>query len=194
MDDETADGFTNPSLHGRPAPPEPSPPGPTAPSRRALLIGGGVALVAAGGGGVAVGVAGSSQHSPQKQPFVAHLAADLTAAVAAEHVLLATLDAAVAHAHGSAKRVLRAIRDDHAEHLAALTAAVRDDAFPAPVPKSSTSAPAPPSGKLRAADIRKIEQRAARAAAARAMRLSGRDAALLASIAASEATHAELLT
>ena len=190
MDDETADGFTSPSLHGRPLAPEPTP---SAPSRRGLLIGGGVAIAAAVGGGVAAGIASSTKHSPHKLPFVAHVAKDSTAAVDAERTLLATVDSALVHAHGATKRLLRAIRDDHAEHLAALTAAVRNDAFPAHAPKASSSTPAP-AGSVRVADVRKIEQRAARAAAARAMRLSGRDAALLASIAASEASHAELLS
>jgi hypothetical protein len=189
MDDETSDGFTSPSLHGSPAMPEP---GPASPSRRGFLIGGGVLVAAAAGGGVALGMTTSSRHTPQSLPLVAHVAKELTAAVAAERVLLSTVDAALARSHGPAKRMLRAIRDDHAAHLAALSAAVRDDAFPAPVPKSSASPP-PVTGKIQPADIRKAERRASHAAAARAMQLSGRDAALLASIAASEATHAELL-
>jgi hypothetical protein len=172
-----------------------------------------VLVAAAAGGGAALGVSATSRHTTQSLPFVAHVAKELTAAVAAERALLATADAAVAQAHGAEKRVLRAIRNDHAEHLAALTAAVRDDAFPAPAPGSSTSptntTPASssalpsalpstlaskPTGRISSADVRKGEQRASRAAAARALHLSGRDAALLASIAASEATHAELLT
>jgi hypothetical protein len=189
MDDETSDGFTTPSLHGSPAMPEQVP---APPSRRRFLIGGGVLVAAAAGGGVALGMTASSRHTPQSLPLVAHVAKELTAAVAAERALVASVDAAMAHAHGPAKRVLRAIRNDHVEHLAALSAAVRDDAFPAPVPKSSSSS-APVTGPIRQADIRAVERRASRAAAARAMQLSGRDAALLASIAASEATHAELL-
>ena len=129
MDDETADGFTSPSLHGRPA-------GARADAIRAVATrvtdrwrrrgrGRGRRRRSGRSRRSATSIRRTSCRSSRMS------AKDLTAAVDAERALLATVDAALAHAHGATKRLLRAIRDDHAEHLAALTAAVRDDAYPA---------------------------------------------------------------
>jgi hypothetical protein len=153
-----------------------------------------VVVAAAAGGGVALGIATSSGHAAQNRIFTPHVPAELPAAVLAERALLATVDAALLHAHGQTKRLLRAIRADHAAHLAAIRAALTEETFPPPTSSATASAPVPqPHGRVRAAHVRTAERRASRAAAARALRLSGRDAALFASIAASEATHAELL-
>jgi hypothetical protein len=167
-------------------------------SRRGFLIGGGAVVALAAGGGVALGLAATSDRS--EQPAVApepHLSPELTAAADSERALLAQYDAALANARGHHARVLRAIRANHAAHLTALRAALADDAYPLPTPTRSSSrptspAPTTPASPDRAA-LRGSETRAARAAADRALRLGGRDAALLASIAASEAAHAELL-
>jgi hypothetical protein len=196
MDDDTTDGFTTPSLYGRPETPKARASAPP-PSRRGFLVGGGVVVAVAAGGGVALGLASGSDKPAKLGPREPHVSQELAAAATSERALIATVDAAVAGAHGSTKRVLQAIRGDHAAHLAAIEAAISDDAYPATVSSSaSTSAPAsaPPPKNVRNADVRKGEARAARAAAARALRLTGRDAVLFASIAASEAAHAEVLT
>lgn len=122
----------------------------------------------------------------------------LRAAAQAERDLLATVAAALKHAHGAHRAALQTLRADHTAHLRAIDAAVADALYP--TAPSSTASPSaqhaspPPSGKVRIAEVRAGEQKAASAAAARAAALTGRDAALLASIAACEATHAELLS
>jgi hypothetical protein len=140
--------------------------------------------------------------------------------VAAEVALIADVDSALGTAHPRIRRSLRAIRADHVAHLTALRAAIVDDVYPLAAPSpfaagsasvsasnsaasGSASGPSSPGASRSASstagapvpvsDIRAGELRASRGAAARAARMSGRDAALLASIAASEASHAELL-
>jgi hypothetical protein len=167
------------------------------PSRRGFLIGGGVVVAVAAGGGVAVGLATGPDEPKALDTIVANLSVELTAAAKAERALIATVQAALTTAHGPNKRILRAILDDHTAHLSAIEATVTDDAYPATPPSSAapsgaTASPAPPT-RARRADVLAAEGRASRAAAARALRLSGRDAVLFASIAASEATHAAVL-
>ena len=182
-------------------------------SRRGVLIGGGIAVLAAGGG-IALGVA-TEPAQGEHPSTAARVPAELAAAVAEEAVLIASVESALGTPHPRTRRALQEIRADHAEHLAALRAAIGDDLYPLIAPSASASAPvsgssaasasgspsAPRSGAGSAASAAPLpayavlagELRDSRATAARAARLSGRDAALLASIAASEASHAELL-
>lgn len=132
----------------------------------------------------------------------------LLAALAAERALIAGIDAA-GSLPGTDGQILRRIRAEHVAHERALAAAVRaagGDAYPAGASHSASPGGGPgPSGRPRTGTppagghrpglpaLGAAEAAAARAAARRAARLHGRDAALLASISASEATHAELL-
>jgi hypothetical protein len=147
------------------------------------LIGTGLAVLGAGGG-VAVGLL--THHEPSEvdipDPKV------LRAAVQAEQDLLAGLSGGVPDVPSD---LLRALRADHQAHLTALRASVAV-ALGSPSP---SLAPAPRSpGSNSRVRIRALEAAAAQAAAHRAAALTGPDAALLASIAACEATHAELLS
>jgi hypothetical protein len=190
MADQTPDGYSAPSLHGTPSGRR-SPRGGSGrrsgPSRRTVLAGGGLVLAAAAAG-VAAGVAsdrsGAAGSTGPVQPD------ELRAAAAAERTLIAAVDAALTESSGPRRHTLRSIRADHVAHLAALEAAAAQVAGTSP-PTASAPARSRPSGGPAA--LRTGEQRAAGAAAARALRLSGRDAALLASIAACEAAHAEWL-
>ncbi len=159
----------------------------TGTSRRGFLVAGALGVVAAGSG-VAVGVATTGD---DPLPFV-ESPQILLGAVAAERALIAELDAART-AHPALRPMLAQLRADHAAHLSALRAAV---ALAAPVPNASAVASPPPAPARPAnrARLRILEQRAATRAAAAALQLGGRDAVLLASIAACEATHAELLS
>ncbi|HEY7007800.1 MAG TPA: hypothetical protein VH395_02600 [Jatrophihabitantaceae bacterium] len=167
-------------------------------SRRGVLIGGGIAVLAAAGGGIALGVA-TEPAAGEHPSTAARIPAELAAAVAAETALIAHVDSALGTARPHVRRALREIRADHVAHLAALRAAIADDVYPLTTPSASASGsvsgsvPPPSPAPVPTPDVRAGELRASRAAAARAARLSGRDAALLASIAASEACHAELL-
>jgi hypothetical protein len=169
--------------------PLPQPP----PSRRGFIVVGALAAVAAGGG---VWFAASSEgDSGSSAPPTVSQA--LRAAAQAERDLLATVTAALKHAHGSHRAALQTLRADHTAHLHAVEAAIADALYPgspstsaSPSGAHHTAAP----GKVRIAEVRAAEQKAAGAAAARAAALTGRAAALLASISACEATHAELLS
>lgn len=167
------------------------------PSRRGFLIGSGAVIVVAAGAGVVVGNALAPSKTSVLTPKVKQASRELTAAAGSERALLATVDTALTTANGHHKRVLHAVRADHAAHLAAIEAAIADEIGPVALPSASTSVvstPPTPVTTASTADVRAGETRASRAAAARAMRLAGRDAVLLASIAASEAAHAEVLT
>ena len=124
-----------------------------------------------------------------------HAPAALRAALAAEHELIAGLDASLPAA-GSAAAALRQLRADHAAHARALAAAVAE-AGGAPAgattAASGSAGTSPPPPARSVAQLRQAETDASRRAAERAGALSGRDATLLASIAACEASHAELL-
>ncbi|HLY32895.1 MAG TPA: hypothetical protein VKQ07_00055 [Jatrophihabitantaceae bacterium] len=150
-------------------------------SRRAVLVGT-AAVVLGAGGGVAAGELRRlhPHHSGIPAP------ADLVAALSAEWTLIARVEYAVARgsvAHGA----VAAIRADHGAHADALVAALRDYA-PAQVPTAPVQTA--PASRLQ---LRAAESAAATRAAAAAARLDGRVAVLLASIAASEASHAEVL-
>jgi hypothetical protein len=105
----------------------------------------------------------------------------LGAAVAAETRLIAAIDAA------DDPTALAHLRADHVAHREALQGAVQlaggTPAVIAPVTSPT----------LTLTQLAQVESAASTAAAAAALQLVGRDAALLASIAACEASHAELL-
>jgi hypothetical protein len=151
-------------------------------SRRAVLLSG-LATLAAAGGGVTIAAlqhVDSDASGPEPPP-------DLVSALMAERSLIASLDASMASEPALAV-FARAARADHVAHAAALEAAV------AAYPRTAVASPSTsPTQAMTRAALRAAEQRASATAAARAAALSGRDAALLASIAASEASHAELL-
>jgi hypothetical protein len=115
----------------------------------------------------------------------------LVAALATERALITSLDVSLA-ASPSSRATLTQLRTDHLAHEQALLAAIAQasdqDARPPPS-ATPTTRPEP----LTTARLRSAEQRASGQAAVRAAQLTGRDATLLASIAACEATHAELL-
>jgi len=159
----------------------PSEPSPSA-TRRRFLAGTGLTLLSAAGGVVA-GLLGTrhTPHHPVQPPAL------LLAAVAAERALIAELDAS--RIPLATRSQLRA---DHVAHLRALQAAVAQvSSSPSAVPPTAAvqSGVAPSAAKLR-----QLEQLASAGAATRALGLTGRDAVLLASIAACEASHVELLS
>ncbi len=125
-------------------------------------------------------VHGKSAGPPPEPP------AALVSAAEAERRLIADLDATTGGA-ADARRAIVAARADHAAHLAALTSVLSHFR-----PPSTTVSRIPGVPRTRA-QLRVAEQQAATAAAAHASALAAGPAALLASIAACEATHAELL-
>jgi hypothetical protein len=148
-------------------------------TRRALL---GAGVVAAAGG-IGAALAGLQQRrSPPAPPAPPRQLSD---ALAREQSLVANLDAAL-----SARPELRHVRDDHAAHAEALRQAIaRYPALASPLISGSR-----PPVAATTAQLRDSELAAAKAAAAESAALVGADAALLASISASETTHAQLLT
>jgi hypothetical protein len=147
-------------------------------TRRALL---GAGLVVTAGG---IGAAVAGVQPPPRPAAPPAAPRQLSQALAREQALVANLDAALA-----ARPELRQVRNDHAAHAAALRQAIaRYPARASPL----TSALPPPIGAM-TARLRASELAAAKAAATESAALTGADAALLASISASEATHAELL-
>ena len=157
-----------------------------APTRRTVLFATAAVVVAAAGG------AGYAALRPEPARGRAAAPPELVAAVAAERDLIALIDAELA-AHTSLGQLLTQVRSDHNAHLAALQAAVA--AYPGTPPTAPTPTRPQPSGSASAAraNVRAAEQRAWTAAASRARVLTGPAATVLASIAACEATHAELL-
>jgi hypothetical protein len=151
-------------------------------SRRSLLIGG-VAVALAAGGGVAVG---ALQHVDSGKAGIPP-PADLVAALAAERDLIASIDATTGGV-ASVRAALRVIRADHAAHQEALEAALAGYRR-APSDAASTAR----ATALDVAGLIAAEQQASQHTSTRATALTGREATLLASIAACEATHAELL-
>src|SRR4051794_27221886 len=171
--DETSQPLPGGSVPARPAPT------PRGRSRRWFLAGG-VAVVA--GAGAGVGAAYFQDRSPEPPP---EPPAVLLEAAAAERALIADL-AATTGGDPDVRVVVRQARANHQAHLAALDgllAAYRR-------PKAPPS-PRPGTPRTRA-ELRAAEAAAAAAAARRADGLNGPRAALLASIAACETTHAEL--
>jgi hypothetical protein len=149
-------------------------------SRRWLLAGG-TALLLGGGAGV---VTERLRHTEPAAPTTAPAA--LLAAVRAERALLADLDATTGGSP-AVRAVIGQVRADHAAHLAALRGILAGYS-------SGRAATAKRHGRPRTlAQLHAAEEDAARTAAQHADALTGPAAALLASIAACEATHAELL-
>jgi hypothetical protein len=169
--------------------PDPSPTSPSATdpakariSRRWFLAGGGAVLIG-GSAGVLAGLR-PDRPAPQRTPPPA----TLLAALEAERDLIANLDATTGGTP-AVRRVIVAARRDHAAHLAALQALVP----PSPAAPASATSSAPTGTARTAAQLRDAERAASSRAARRAATLHGAEAVLLASIAACEATHAELL-
>ena len=149
-------------------------------SRRWFLAGG-AAVLLGGGAGVLAEVLHESSPAPAAPAPDA-----LVSAFEAERVLLATVGA-MAGPHRT-REVLAQIRSDHAAHLHALRRLL------ATYPPSRKSSSSPGTARPRTlGELRGVENQAATDAAQRAAALDGAAAALLASIAACEASHAELL-
>ena len=162
--------------------PLPQPP----PSRRGFLIVGGLAVVAAGGG---VWWALSDDGTKSAGPPTA-LIHELDAARTSEYALIVAVQVALKHP-GSSAAALRRLHADHVAHATAIEALIADEMYPAKATRSPVSVYVPK--RVPIAQVRSDESGAARAAATRAAKLPGRAAVLLASIAACEATHVELL-
>lgn len=164
-------------------PSSPPEPGPTAPgTSRRWFLAGGAAVLLGGGAGVLAEVLHEGSPTPASPAPAA-----LVSAVDAERALIAALDAMPAGAHRS-RAVVAQIRADHAAHLHALRRLLATYPQPAKTPGHPGFVQPRTLGQLRG-----VETHAARDAAQRAAALDGAAAALLASIAACEATHAELL-
>jgi hypothetical protein len=162
--------------------PLPQPP----PSRRGFLIVGGLAVVAAGGG---VWWALSDDGTKSAAPPTA-LIHQLEAARTSEYALIIASQIALKHA-GSSAAAVRQVHADHIAHARAIEGLIADEMYPVKASLPPVSVHVPP--RISIAQVRSAESAAARAAGARAANLPGRAAVLLASIAACEATHAELL-
>jgi hypothetical protein len=142
------------------------------------------------GGGVATEL---RRPKPRKKTPVPPPAV-LVAALAAERALLTSLDVSLA-ASPSSRELLTQLRTDHLAHEQALLAAIAQASDPdaRPSPSATPTTPITRPQPLTTARLRSAEQLASGQAADRAAQLTGRNATLLASIAACEATHAELL-
>ena len=159
------------------------------PSRRWFLAGGVAVLLGAGAGVTAELL--THRHPARPRPPTPPQA--LVEAVAVERALLADLDATTG-GEPAVRAIIAQVRADHSAHLRALTALVASygELSSAPSPAESSAAP---SGTPRTrAALRAAEQQAAAGAAHRANTLTGAHAALLASISAAEASHADLLS
>jgi hypothetical protein len=162
-------------------------------SRRTVLIGASV-VVLAGAGGVA-----AATRAPLHRRAVPAPPAALLAALNAEDALIAGIDAADPGA--ATRQLLAQLRADHVAHrrvLAGLIGAAVGRSYPPTPPATAQSTPTAPTSARPAprtrTELRTAEQHAARAGATRAARLHGTQAALLASIAACETSHADLLS
>ena len=153
--------------------------------RRAFLAVGTLAVAGAAGGGVALGLSGGTKAPAPLQPDVR---AALIHAELAEVDLIAGTRRALRHARGAERARLQQVHRNHLAHLGAIRSVIAGAAYPAEPPRFPPRPRHVPHQGPAAA-----ETRAARAAAARALQLTGAPSALLASIAACEATHAELL-
>lgn len=158
---------------------------PGQPSRRGFVTACATAVVLAAGGGVAAGiVVRPSDSSRAPVPPAA-----LSDAVTAELELLTTVHAARSTVSGARRAVLDALYADHQAHLTALQGAFGlAGGTPSPI-----ATPSAPTGGVSWAEVRAAEHRAVAGAAHRALRLSGTNAALLASISACEAGHVTLM-
>jgi hypothetical protein len=152
-------------------------------TRRRTLLGAAIVLV---GGGVGAVVGAVRKRPTAARPRPAVPPAVLVDALAAERRLIAGLSAS---ARDSALRPIAVqLIADHQAHAHALAATL------SPYPGAADQVTAPASPKHSRAELRAAEQQASAAAAGRAAELSGSVSALLASVAACEAAHAELLS
>ena len=158
----------------------------------------GAAIIGAGGAGAAVAAladlpgraSAPSGPSPVASPSTAVAPPQqLVSALARERALVATAEAAQAATPGLA--VLASIAADHRSHADALAAAIGSPSGPTASPSSSKSALA---GTGSVATLLAAERAAQQVDAVDSAKLRGSDAVLLASIAACEAGHVELLT
>jgi hypothetical protein len=145
------------------------------------VLASGLAVLA--GGGAGVGAAFLHHRSPHRPPAPP---AELVAAAEAERRLVADLVATTGGAP-DVRVVIEQATADHRAHLAVLDALLGRYRS---LERNASPAPGTPRTK---AQLRAAERAAAAGAADRALRLAGREAALFASIAACEASHAELL-
>jgi hypothetical protein len=152
--------------------------------RRAFLAVGALAVAGAAGGGVALGLSGGTTAPAPLQPDVR---AALIHAELAEVDLIAGTRQALRDARGAERARLQLVHRDHLAHLDAIRSVVAQAAYPAEPPRLRHPRHAPHR------DPAAAESRAARIAAKRALQLTGAPSTLLASIAACEATHAEVL-
>ena len=152
------------------------------------MLAGLAGLVAGGAAGVGAGFLRTRRHRrrPQAPP------AALRDALAAEQQLLAVLDASI-RAHPELRTTLMPVRRDHVAHAAALRNALRPYRSVTPATASATASAGPRVPARGRAALAAAETAAAATATRHAAALTGADAALLASIAACEATHAEVL-
>lgn len=162
------------------SPPEPER-NPSGTSRRWFLAGGAAVLLGSG-----AGVLAEVLHESSPAPAVPAPDA-LVSAVDAERALVAIADAMKGNSHRS-RALIAQIRADHADHLRALRRVLAT--YP---PQRRTPSSAHPAQPRTLGELRDVENQAASDAARRASALDGAAAALLASIAACEATHSELL-
>jgi hypothetical protein len=160
------------------------PPRSSSAGRRAFLALGGLVVAGAAGGGVALGLSGGTTPTAPLKPDVR---AALIDAELAEMDLIAGAAHALRSARGAHRARVQLVHRDHVAHLDAIRSAIAEGAYPAEPPRVRRRARHVPNG-----DMAVAESRAARAAARRALELTGAPSALLASIAACEATHAEL--
>lgn len=156
------------------------------PSRRAFLAAGALTVVVGAAGGAVAEVLrdGTPVRGTPRAPDA------LRVAVTAEQERIGALDAALSGAGAApgstAAALLMAIRANHVAHEQALRSLLPQPQAGAAPPFAG---PAPSRASLAAA-----EAAAGRAAAAAALGLTGGAAALLASIAACEAAHAQVLS
>lgn len=157
------------------------------PSRRAFLGAAGlVALVGAGGGAAAEVLRRGAPVPGSPRPPDA-----LVAAIAAERERVQLLDAALAApAPPAPAALLSEIRANHLAHEQALRSLLPRPATAGAAPSASASPAGPAPDR---AALARSEATAATDTAGRALSLAGGAAALLASIAACEATHAQVL-
>lgn len=170
-----------------PSPPPPAftPPAEPAAGRRHTrrwFLAGGVAILA--GGGAGVGAAFLRRHPKHRRPTPP---AALVAVAETERRLIADLEATTGGAP-DVRVVIEQATANHRAHLAVLEGLLGAYA------RQSTAPSRVPGTPRTKAQLRAAEQAASGTAAARAMRLSGRESALFASIAACEASHAELFS
>ncbi|MHA3705194.1 hypothetical protein ACXR2U_23730 [Jatrophihabitans sp. YIM 134969] len=150
---------------------------------RRVLLGGGLLVLGGIGGGVAGFVATDAPREVVPDPVPP---ADVLAAIDRERRLLALYD------YSEPNALFTSIRTEHQAHLDALTALLPSDSSPSP--SGSESPIPPPPADRQAADLALAERDAAGAAKAACLAGNGTAAVLLACIAASEASHAAVLT